>query len=128
MMYTQNPTRRLIRTLGLGWLAFAGVGLLLHFVIRIPAITVIIDRSYCPPDQWQQQVVQPYRDLYQQAHSKQLQITQVVVMTDIDQTPLPTVPAPEALGNPFGQAPDFGTVAAVAQQFPDAVFLRCKVP
>ena len=46
-------------------------------------------------------------------------VAQVVVVTDIDQTTLATIPDPNELGNPFGQAPRPETLTALQQQFPD---------
>ncbi|MEA5465728.1 hypothetical protein [Leptothoe sp. PORK10 BA2] len=120
-----NPTKRLLSTLGLGWLAFAGLGLGLRYTVQVPEVTVIIDQSYCPPAQWQSSVVQPYGDLYQKSQANQRKISQVVVVTDIDQTALATIPTPEDLGNPFGQAPSPETLTELQQQFPETVVLKC---
>ena len=127
-MLTQHPTRRLIQTLGLGWLSFLGLGLALRHTQQLPTVAVVINQSYCPPAQWQQQVVQPYADLYQQVQSKQLEITQIVVVTDIDQITLPNIPAPEALGKPFGQAPDPAAITAAQATHPESVVLQCTSP
>ncbi len=125
-MAPQNPTKRLISTLGLGWLAFAGLGLGLRYAVQVPEVTVIIDQSYCPPAQWQAAVIQPYTDLHQQSQANQRKIVQVVVVTGIDQTTLTTVPTPDELGNPFGQAPSPETLAELQQQFSEAVLLKCE--
>lgn len=128
MMHSGHPTRRLLQTLGLGWLAFAGVGWALQAAPPGRSVTVIINQSYCPPAQWQQQVVEPYRALHGQAESRQLTIDQVVVVTDIDHITLPTIPTPEDLGNPFGQAPDPARIVALQQQVAEAVVLQCTAP
>ena len=120
-----HPTKRLIATLGLGWLAFAGLGLGLRYAVRVPEVTVIIDQSYCPPAQWQASVVQPYSELYQKDQANQRKIAQVVVVTDIDQTALATIPSPDELGNPFGQAPSPEILTELQQQFSEAVVLKC---
>lgn len=124
-MAPQNPTKRLISTLGLGWLAFGGLGLGLRYAVQVPEVTVIIDQSYCPPAQWQTAVVQPYGALYQKSQANQRKITQVVVVTDIDQTVLATIPSPAELGNPFGQAPSPDTLTELQQQFSESVLLKC---
>lgn len=126
-MAPQNPTKRLLSTLGLGWLAFGGLGFGLRYAVQVPQVTVIIDQSYCPPVQWETAVVQPYSDLYEKSQANQRKIDQVVVVTDIDQTTLATIPAPEELGNPFGQAPSPETLTELQQQFSDTVVLKCEL-
>ncbi|MEM6253468.1 MAG: hypothetical protein AAF821_11150 [Cyanobacteria bacterium P01_D01_bin.156] len=125
-MAPQNPTKRLISTLGLGWLAFGGLGLGLRYAVQVPEVTVIIDQSYCPPAQWQTAVVQPYAELHQKSQANQRKISQVVVVTDIDQTILTTIPTPAELGNPFGQAPSTETLTELQQQFSETVLLKCE--
>ncbi|MGD1857795.1 MAG: hypothetical protein ACFB2W_26465 [Leptolyngbyaceae cyanobacterium] len=125
-MTPQHPTKRLLSTLGMGWLAFGGLGLGLRYAVQVPEVTVIIDQSYCPPAQWQTAVVQPYSDLYAKSQSNQRQITQVVVVTGIDQTTLATIPTPDELGQPFGQAPNPETLTQLQQQFSDTVVLKCQ--
>lgn len=125
-MAPQNPTKRLLSTLGLGWLAFGGLGLGLRYAVQVPQVTVIIDQSYCPPAQWETAVVRPYSDLYAKSQANQRQIDQVVVVTDIDQTTLATIPAPDDLGKPFGQAPSPETLTELQQQFSDTVVLKCE--
>ena len=125
-MTPQHPTKRLLSTLGMGWLAFGGLGLGLRYAVQVPEVTVIIDQSYCPPAQWQTAVVQPYSDLYAKSQSNQRQITQVVVVTGIDQTTLATIPTPDELGQPFGQAPNPEALTQLQQQFSDTVVLKCQ--
>ncbi|NEP62479.1 MAG: hypothetical protein F6K31_37050 [Symploca sp. SIO2G7] len=124
-MAPQNPTKRLISTLGLGWLAFGGLGLGLRYAVQGPEVTVIIDQSYCPPTQWRTAVVQPYAELHQKSQANQRKIARVIVVTDIDQTTLATIPTPDELGNPFGQAPSSDTLTELQQQFSEAVVLKC---
>ncbi|EKV02961.1 hypothetical protein Lepto7375DRAFT_5230 [Leptolyngbya sp. PCC 7375] len=124
-MAPQNPTKRLLITLGLGWLAFGGLGLGLRYGVQVPEVTVIIDQSYCPPAQWQTAVVKPYSDLYDKSQANQRKIAQVVVVTDIEQTTLATIPTPDDLGKPFGQAPSPETLTTLQQQFSETVVLKC---
>ncbi|MBT9315761.1 hypothetical protein [Leptothoe spongobia] len=124
-MAPRNPTTRLLTTLGLGWLAFGGLGLGLRYAVQVPQVTVIIDQSYCPPVQWKISVLQPYRDLYEKSQANQRKIAQVVVVTGIDQTTLAKTPAPDELSKPFGQAPSPETLTALQQQFEETVVLKC---
>ena len=125
-MAPNNPTKRLISTLGLGWLAFGGIGLGLRYGIQVSEVTIIVDQSYCPPVQWQTSVIQPYTDLYQKSQANQRKIVQVIVVTDIDQTTLTTIPKPDDLGNPLGQVPSPETLTELQKQFPETVVLKCE--
>lgn len=42
--------RKLVTTLGLGWLGFAIVGGAIAFALPPTQITILIDRSFCPQD------------------------------------------------------------------------------
>lgn len=97
--------RRLISIVLTGWTGFLISGLVLTYVLATPSITVIIDRSYCPSDQWQTQVVIPYRDLYQKYENKQLKIESVTLFSDLGQESSKKIPTPEeiALLNTYGQ-------------------------
>ncbi|MGJ0605587.1 MULTISPECIES: hypothetical protein [Cylindrospermopsis] len=97
--------RRLISIVLTGWTGLLISGLVLTYVLATPSITVIIDRSYCPSDQWQTQVVIPYRDLYQKYENKQLKIESVTLFSDLGQESSKTIPTPEeiALLNTYGK-------------------------
>lgn len=125
-MSSTNPTERLISTLGIGWLAFGGLGVGLRYAVPVPEVTVIIDQSYCPPDQWQAAVVHPYGALYKKNTARQQTIRQVVVVTNIEHTSLVTIPPPDELGQPFGQVPSPETITSLQQQFSKTVLLRCN--
>ncbi|HIK43513.1 MAG TPA: hypothetical protein IGR64_01360 [Leptolyngbyaceae cyanobacterium M65_K2018_010] len=89
-----NPNQRLMRNLGLGWLAFLGLGLGLRHWLMPPTITVIIDRSYCAPSQWQP-LAAAYADLYEQQTQQRLKIDQVIYVSDLGQEVAPTPPTPD---------------------------------
>ncbi len=81
MVKSQLPIR-LLRTIGLSWLAFLITGLLIRWAFPPPAVSVLIDRSYCPPAQWQP-VAQQYASIYQQHQHQQLRIQQVLLFSDL---------------------------------------------
>jgi len=123
-----NPNQRLIRTLALGWLAFLVLGLGLRQVFRSPAVTVIIDRSYCSPAQWQG-VIQQYTDLYDQYQGQQITLEQVIYVSDLGQEAAPQIPTPEQVQalNTYGRFnPSQLEVALRAQ--PQARVLSCHRP
>lgn len=81
MAQSQSPTR-LFKTIGLSWLAFLVAGLLIHWAFPPPAVSVLIDRSYCPAPQWQPVAAQ-YDSIYQQHQHKQLRIQQIILFSDL---------------------------------------------
>jgi hypothetical protein len=121
----RNPNQRLIRTLGLGWLTFAALGLGLRQILAGPAVTVVIDRSYCAPAQWQQ-VADRYADLYAQQQQQRLTIDQVIYVSDLGQEVAATVPAPEEVTalSTYGR-PNPAQMEQAVQEHPDATVLVC---
>ncbi|MGB3311089.1 MAG: hypothetical protein WBG32_15570 [Nodosilinea sp.] len=122
----RNPNQRLIRTLGLGWITFAALGLGLRQLLASPRVTVVIDRSYCAPAQWQQQVSDRYADLYAQQQQRQITIDQVIYISDLGQEVAEAVPSPEAVQNlsTYGR-PNPAQMQQAAQENPDATVLSC---
>ena len=73
---------RLMLTLSMSWLGFLVTGLAINQVFAPAAIAILIDRSYCPPAQWQQ-VSQQYDALYQQHQRQDMQIQAVVLFSSL---------------------------------------------
>lgn len=121
----RSPNQRLLRILGLGWLAFIGVGLGLRQGLQGPATVVVIDRSYCEPNQWQQ-VAQSYADLYDQSENRQLRIEQVILLNDLGEEVLDTPPDPDAIQalSTFGRS-NPARLQTISQKFPKATILTC---
>jgi hypothetical protein len=93
---------RLIKTLGIAWLAFLTAGLLI--AATTPSTTVLIDRSFCSPTAWQQ-VVTRYEQLYQQHQRRSVQIKSVVLFSDLGEEvrSQPPTPAEIAALSTYGQ-------------------------
>ncbi|NJO39199.1 MAG: hypothetical protein HC769_12695 [Cyanobacteria bacterium CRU_2_1] len=91
-----NLNTRLLKTLGFSWLAFLITGLLISWFFAIPTITVLIDRSYCPPDQWQQ-VSQTYTNLYRQHQRRQLRLQTVILFSNLGQDVFVSPPMPAVI-------------------------------
>ena len=122
----RNPNQRLIYTLGLGWLAFAGLGVGLGQLLASPGVTVVIDRSYCAPAQWQQRVSDRYAALYEQQQQRQITIDQVIYVSDLGQEVAAEVPSPQevqALSTYGRRSADQMQQAMV--EHPDATVLTC---
>lgn len=62
----------------------------------IPQVTIIIDRSYCQPQQWQEQVVKTYKGLYNQ-HPSRLKIQRVVSFNDLGTESFAQIPPPDKI-------------------------------
>jgi hypothetical protein len=122
----RNPTRRLIYTLGLGWLAFATLGLGLRQILAGPAVTVIIDRSYCAPAQWQERVGDRYAEIYAQQEQRQLTIEQVIYVNDLEPEVAKVIPSPEDVRTLriFGR-PNPAKLQQATQDHPGATVLTC---
>ncbi|NEP41933.1 MAG: hypothetical protein F6K25_30235 [Okeania sp. SIO2G4] len=88
--------RYLLTILGLGWLSFMITGIVLNQVFAVPNFVLLIERSYCPSQQWQQ-VVEEYIDLYRQNQQHLVKIESVVLFNDLGEEVLTTVPTPEEL-------------------------------
>ncbi|PZO38038.1 MAG: hypothetical protein DCF19_17495 [Pseudanabaena frigida] len=88
--------RKLITTLGLGWLGFGIVGSAIAFALPPTQITILIDRSFCPQDKWLA-IASAYNDLYQQHQNRDLQIKEVITFSDIGQEVLSTIPSPDTV-------------------------------
>lgn len=94
-----NKLNRVLFTiLGLGWSSFLIVGILLNQVFAAPNFVLLIERSYCPPQQWQQ-VVQKYSDLYRQHQQNLVKIESVILFNDLGEEVLTNIPTPEELGD-----------------------------
>ncbi|MGF1568982.1 MAG: hypothetical protein ACFCVD_13090 [Nodosilinea sp.] len=121
----RNPNRRLVAILGLGWLAFLGLGLGLRQVLGGPAVTVIIDRSYCAPAQWQP-LAEAYAALYAQQQQRRLTIDQVIYVSDLGQEVAATLPTPEQVStlSTYGRSSQ-AQLQQAAQDHPAATVLTC---
>ncbi len=116
--------RAVITILGLGGIGFGLVGYGVRTFLT-PSVVVVIDQSYCPPDQWAA-VVSRYQSLYQQNQRHQIQIEQVIVFNSLSQTPLDPLPSPDQIAaiNTFGRAaPE--REASLRASYGNAEFLRC---
>lgn len=120
----RHPTRRLITILTLGWAGFLALGMGLRSLSG-PAIVVVIDHSFCPAGQ-RQQIVNTYRDLYQQHQQRQIRIDQVLLISDLGEEQLETPPDPETIADLgfFGDA-IAPKLQEIQQQYPDAQILSC---
>jgi hypothetical protein len=124
-MESQRLNRSLVRIVGLGWLAFAIATITIRVVFAAPDVTLLIDRSYCEPAQWQL-VVDQYADFYQQHQRGQINLETVILFSDLGEETADPLPSPTELQNlqTYGKSsPD--RQAALEAQFPNARLLQC---
>ena len=97
--------RRLITIVGIGWLSFLITGLIVVNVFATSEITLLIDRSYCPPNQWQK-VVETYGNFYKRNQEKQIKINSVILFSDLGEETLNPLPTPEEISqiNTYGKS------------------------
>jgi hypothetical protein len=86
---------------------------------------VIIDRSYCAPQNWMQ-VSQKYETFYQRHRQGQQVIIQVMLIHDLGTEVLPNIPTPETISHlsTYGR-PDLSLRTQVQNQYPQAQLLFC---
>ncbi|MCC5621855.1 hypothetical protein [Nostoc sp. CHAB 5715] len=120
-----NLNTQLLKTLGLSWLVFLITGVLISWFFAIPAITILIDRSYCPATEWQQ-VVQTYTQLYQQHQQRRLQLQSVVLFSSLGEEQLSTPPEPKVLQqlSTYGR-PQRQRQLQLRKDYPQAQLLQC---
>lgn|GEM_PF-1064391 len=91
-----DPNRRLLITVLTGWAGFIALGFILRQGIGIPQVTIVIDRSYCEPQQWKT-VADQYQVFYQQNQKRQIQIQSVILLSDLGEETLDTPLDPNAV-------------------------------
>ncbi|MBF2034388.1 MAG: hypothetical protein IGR92_02650 [Leptolyngbyaceae cyanobacterium T60_A2020_046] len=124
-MNTNQLNRSLLTIVGLGWVAFAIAAFIIRAVFAAPVVTVLVDRSYCEPGQWQQ-VAEDYAALYERDRQGEIVLDAVVLFSDlgtevIDEPPTPdTIRTLQTYGRPNPQRR-----SELAAEYPDAQLLTC---
>ena len=72
------------------------MGLAVKLVLPIPTVTLLLDRSYCDPDQWQK-ISQEYARLYRQHQHQRLRLEKVVFFSNLSQTNYKKPPHPNVV-------------------------------
>ncbi|MBE7380822.1 MAG: hypothetical protein F6J95_005370 [Leptolyngbya sp. SIO1E4] len=125
-MESNRLNRALIRILGLGWAAFAIAVLAIRIVFAAPDITLLVDRSYCEPTQWNQ-VVAEYERLYEQSQRGQINLQAVIFFSDLGEEKAASLPTPVTFRDlkTYGKSnPD--RQAALEAAYPQSRLLTCQ--
>ncbi len=104
------------------------MGVLISLFFPIPVSPLLIDRSYCPPEQWQQ-LTQAYQELYQNHQQKKIRLDPVIFVNSLGEEPQPLPPTPEAIAelSTFGR-PDGDRLQQLQKQYANAKILSCSSP
>jgi hypothetical protein len=115
----------LLKTLGFSWLAFLLTGLLISWFFALPTMTLLIDRSYCRPNQWQE-VSQTYTDLYHQHQRRQLHLKTVILFSNLGQEVFTSPPIPATIRtlSTYGHS-DLNRQAELQKVYPATQLLGC---
>ncbi|NJN22658.1 MAG: hypothetical protein HC812_17650 [Leptolyngbya sp. RL_3_1] len=124
-MNSNHLNRTLLRTVGAGWVAFAIAALAIRTVFAAPDVTLLVDRSYCEPSQWQA-VAEQYADLYQQHQRGSITISATIFFSDLGEETSDQVLTPEAFQDltTYGR-PSPDRQAALEASHPQAQRLSC---
>ncbi|GAB4217699.1 MAG: hypothetical protein OHK0012_23110 [Synechococcales cyanobacterium] len=119
--------QKLLRILILGWLGFALAGMGLY-TFTTPHPVLLIERSYCPPTQWQQVVTQ-YAAIYQRAQRRQIRLQRVILFSSLGEEIRDTPPTPAQLQSlaTYGR-PDPQRQTTLQGQYPQSILLTCATP
>lgn len=123
-----NPNqlnRTLLRIVGVGWAAFAIATLAIRTVFAAPDVTLLVDRSYCEPAQWQA-VAEQYADLYQQHERGSITIQTTIFFSDLGEETAPELLTPDAFQDlaTYGR-PSPERQSALEAAHPQAKLLSC---
>lgn len=101
-------------------------GLMINIFFAIPTVTLLIDRSYCPNNQWQQ-VTQAYTDLYDQHQRGKLRLQRVILFSSLDQEILNSPPLPETVAalSTYGHS-NHQRQINLQETYPNFRFLGCR--
>ena len=119
--------RALLQVLGITWLSFLAAGLVIHFCFAPSRLVVLIDRSYCPPSQWQA-VTRIYTGLYRQYQLKQVVLESVILVSDLGEESYATPPRPSVLqtASTYGRS-NLQRLDELQQTYPKMQLLRCSI-
>lgn len=125
MMNAAKINRTLIRLILIAWFGFFVTGILIQFVFPIPSLTLLIDRSYCPAEDWQK-ISRTYEKLYRSYEEKTLNLKPVILFSSLGEDVLDSPPKPVTLQsmNTYGKT-DLERRQKLQQSYPQAQLLSC---
>ncbi|GCL35735.1 MULTISPECIES: hypothetical protein [Sphaerospermopsis] len=112
--------RSLFKILGWGWGLFLIAGVAITQIS--PRAILLIDKSYCPPEQWQK-VAQTYAQKYQTS-----QLHTVILFDDLSQEKFSLPPQPSVISqlSTYGR-PNLKRQSQLQKTYPKAQLLSCRL-
>lgn len=122
---TNQLNRALFSIVGLGWVAFAIAAFTIRVVFAAPVVTVLIDRSYCEPAQWQQ-VAADYTAIYDRDRRGDIVLDSVILFSDLGTEVLDDPPSPDTIRTlqTYGR-PNPQRRSELSAKYPDTQLLTC---
>jgi hypothetical protein len=77
----------------LGWLGFLLTGIVITRLFAISKVTVLVDRAKCDRQTWRQ-VSDRYAELFKDHERKRIQLSQMVLISDLGEEVREVVPTP----------------------------------
>ncbi|MFM7363357.1 MAG: hypothetical protein ACKO11_02390 [Cuspidothrix sp.] len=112
--------RSLFRILAWGWGLFLVAGVAISQIF--PGVTLLIDKSYCPPEQWQK-VAQIYAQKYENSR-----LHTVILFDDLSQEKFSSPPKPSLISqvSTYGR-PNLKRQSQLQKTYPKAQLLSCRL-
>lgn len=128
MKSKQLIQQRLRYTLVASGLAFLLAGSIIQTLWSPPRFTLLIERSYCPPREWQT-LATAYDQLYKQHQRKQIQLERVILFSSLGEEILPAIPSVQTIQalTTYGVT-DHPRQATLQQTYPSSQLLSCNQP
>ncbi|MEL7036985.1 MAG: hypothetical protein AAFO04_15380 [Cyanobacteria bacterium J06592_8] len=119
-------TRYLLKLLGLTGVGFLIANFAIGLFFPIPEVAVLVDRSFCPPEQWQN-LSQTYGKLYRQNQQKQILLNPVILFSDLGEEVLKSPLEPQEFRTlkTFGRSND-ERLSQLKTQYTHAEVLNCS--
>lgn len=112
--------RSLFTILGWGWGLFLVAGVAISQIF--PGSILLIDKSYCPPEQWQK-LAQIYAQKYENS-----QLHTVILFDDLSQEKFSSPPKPSLISqlSTYGR-PNLKRQSQLQKTYPKAQLLSCRL-
>lgn len=117
--------RALLQIIGLGWLGFVAIGIVISRLFAAPTVALLIDRSTCAPAQWRT-VSEQYETLYEQYQRDRVRFSRILLISNLGEevAEAPLTPAEFRRLSTYGQAnPD--RLAQLEQGYPAVEVFSC---
>ncbi len=125
---TRSLSTTFWRLLLLGSLGYVGVAALIAGLFPRPTLTLLIDRGYCSPQQWQA-LGDRYAKLYRQQQWGQIRVAQTVLFSSLGEEIQNPPLSPQQFRDlrTYGHSPG-DRAKELQRRYRQSVLLRCEQP